>query len=131
MRISDCSSDVCSSDLKIIHAGPTGCGIALKLCNNLMTYAAFAAIDEGVRLAKAGGLDPTLMIDVGRANGVVTPQMEAFFGNREQLAAAGVDTLRKAFAPFAALGRKDLAADRKSVVEGKSVAVRVDNGGRR
>src|SRR3546814_1965806 len=55
-------------------------------------------------------LDPTLLIDVGRANGVVTPQMEAFFGNREQLAAAGVDTLRKAFAPFAALGRKDLAA---------------------
>src|SRR3546814_21176278 len=45
---------------KIIHAGPTGCGIALKLCNNLMTYAAFAAIDEGVRLAKAGGIDPTL-----------------------------------------------------------------------
>src|SRR3546814_19102549 len=34
---------------KIIHAGPTGCGIALKLCNNLMTYAAFAAIDEGDR----------------------------------------------------------------------------------
>src|SRR3546814_19307309 len=84
MRISDCSSDVCSSDLKIIHAGPTGCGIALKLCNNLMTYAAFAAIDEGVRLAKAGGLDPTLLIGIGRANGVVTPPMEAFLGNREQ-----------------------------------------------
>src|SRR3546814_2547358 len=76
-----------------------------------MTYAAFAAIDEGVRLAKAGGLDPTLLIDIGRANGVVTPQMEAFFGNREQLAAAGVDTLRKAFAPFAALGRKDLRSE--------------------
>ncbi|MGH8445281.1 MAG: NAD(P)-dependent oxidoreductase, partial [Solimonas sp.] len=63
---------------KIVHAGPAGCGIALKLCNNLMTYAAFAAIDEGTRLARAGGLDPKLLIEVGRANGVVTPQMEAF-----------------------------------------------------
>ncbi|NGY04871.1 NAD(P)-dependent oxidoreductase [Solimonas terrae] len=94
----------------IIHAGPIGCGIALKLCNNLMTYAAFAAIDEGLRLAQAAGLDPRLLIEVGRANGVVTRQMEAFVGNRDKLAAAGADTLRKMFGPFAALGRKDLAA---------------------
>src|SRR3546814_19735071 len=88
---------------KIIHAGPTGCGIALKLCNNLMTYAAFAAIDEGVRLAKAGGLDPTLLIDVGRANGVVTPQMAAFFGNRSaerRVGKASVSTFRSGWGPF-------------------------------
>lgn len=99
-----------TSASKIIHAGPVGCGIALKLCNNIMTYAAFAAIDEGVRLARAGGLDPQLLIDVGRANGVVTPQMEAFLGNRDKLAAAGPETMRKAFGPFAALAGKDLAA---------------------
>ena len=29
-------------------AGPTGAGILLKLCNNLMTYAAFAAIDRPI-----------------------------------------------------------------------------------
>ena len=90
--------------------GAVGSGLAAKLCNNLMSYAAFAAIDEGVRLAKAGGLDPQLLIEVGRANGVVTPQMEAFLGNRDKLAAAGAETMRRAFGPFAALGRKDLAA---------------------
>lgn len=95
---------------KIVHAGPLGCGIALKLCNNLMSYAAFAALDEGTRLARAAGLDPRLLIEVGRANGVVTPQMEAFHGNREALAARGGDARRQAFGPFAALAAKDLDA---------------------
>jgi 3-hydroxyisobutyrate dehydrogenase-like beta-hydroxyacid dehydrogenase len=97
-----------TSGQKIIHAGPVGSGILLKLCNNLLTYAAFAAADEAERLACAGGLDRALLAEVGRSNGVMTPQMEAFLANRSQLAAAG--RLRQAFAPFAALARKDLAA---------------------
>jgi 3-hydroxyisobutyrate dehydrogenase-like beta-hydroxyacid dehydrogenase len=99
-----------TSAQRIIHAGPTGAGILLKLCNNLMTYAAFAAIDEADRLARAGGLDPKLLAEVGQGNGVVTPQMEAFMANRNRLAAAGADTLRQAFTPFASLASKDLAA---------------------
>ncbi|WP_051362019.1 NAD(P)-dependent oxidoreductase [Solimonas soli] len=99
---------------RIVEAGAPGCGIALKLCNNLMTYAAFAAIDEGVRLAQAGGLDAALLIEVGRANGVVTPQMEAFLSHRQKLAPQGVEFMRKAFGPFAALGRKDLDAALRS-----------------
>ena len=97
-----------TSGQKIIHAGPVGTGILLKLCNNLMAYAAFAAADEAERLALAGGLDRGLLAEVGRSNGVVTPQMEAFLANRSQLAAAG--KLRQAFAPFAQLARKDLGA---------------------
>ena len=97
-----------TSGQKIIHAGPVGTGILLKLCNNLMTYAAFAAADEAARLARAGGLDCGLLAEVGRSNGVMTPQMQAFLANRSQLAAAG--KLRQAFAPFAGLARKDLAA---------------------
>ncbi|HZR35600.1 MAG TPA: NAD(P)-dependent oxidoreductase [Nevskia sp.] len=105
-----CRPVFATSGRKIIHAGPPGAGIALKLCNNLITYAAFAAMHEADALARAAGLDPALLAEVGRANGVVTPQMEAFIGNRSQLAAAGPETLHKAFGPFGALGRKDLLA---------------------
>lgn len=105
-----CRPVFATSGQKIIHAGPVGRGIALKLCNNLMTYAAFAAIHEAAALARAGGLDVNLLLEVGRSNGVVTPQMEAFLGGRDKLAAAGEAMLKQAFAPFAALGRKDLHA---------------------
>jgi len=75
-----------------------------------MTYAAFAAMHEADALARSGGLDPALLLEVGRANGVVTPQMEAFIANRGKLAGQGAEVLRKAFAPFATLGSKDLDA---------------------
>lgn len=104
-----CRAAFMTSATKLVHAGATGTGIALKLCNNLMTYAAFAAISEASALARAGGLDPQLLIEVGRANGVVTPQMEAFIGNRDKMA-ANPELLQKFFGPFGALGRKDLAA---------------------
>jgi 3-hydroxyisobutyrate dehydrogenase len=94
----------------VVHAGPVGSGIALKLCNNLMTYAAFAAIDEAVALARRGGLDTALLLEIGRANGVVTPQMEAFLGGRDKLQAQGKEALLRGFAPMVALARKDLAA---------------------
>jgi 3-hydroxyisobutyrate dehydrogenase len=105
-----CRPVFATSAQKIIHAGAVGRGIALKLCNNIMTYAAFTAIHEAAALAQAGGLEVNLLLEVGRSNGVVTPQMEAFFGGRSKLAAAGEAMLQQAFAPFAALGRKDLAA---------------------
>lgn len=105
-----CRAVFATSGRSIIHAGPVGAGIALKLCNNLMSYAAFAAMHEADTLARAAGLDPALLLEVGRANGVVTPQMEAFVGNRAKAAAAGPAALRRAFAPFGALAAKDLAA---------------------
>ncbi len=99
-----------TSGRKIVHAGPAGAGMLLKLCNNLMAYAAFLAIHEGTRLARAGGLDCALLTEVGRSNGVVTPQMETFLTTRERLAALGADALAGTLGPFAALGAKDLAA---------------------
>ncbi len=105
-----CKPVFATSSNKQIHAGDTGAGITLKLCNNVMTYAAFAAIDEASRLARAGGLTLEMLVEVGRANGVVTPQMEAFIGNRDGIAARGPEMLEKAFGLFGALGRKDLSA---------------------
>jgi 3-hydroxyisobutyrate dehydrogenase len=99
-----------TSGVKLIHAGPVGSGILLKLCNNLMSYAAFTAVHEANRLARAGELDPALVVEVGRSNGVVTAQMEAFLDNRAKLMAAGPQVLRQRFAPFAALAQKDLGA---------------------
>jgi 3-hydroxyisobutyrate dehydrogenase-like beta-hydroxyacid dehydrogenase len=107
-QLERCRAAFMSSGQKLLHAGPVGAGILLKLCNNLMTYAAFSAADEALRLARAGDLAEALLLEVGRSNGVVTPQMEAFVRNRRQLGSAGA--LARAFAPFAALARKDLAA---------------------
>src|SRR3546814_17474713 len=88
MRISDWSSDVCSSDLAEL---------------------ALAAAQVDVREAPRHGM---------------AAQAPEFRHRGQQL--AGVGVLRRREQP---VGRRLL--DRKSVVEGKSVAVRVDLGGRR
>jgi 3-hydroxyisobutyrate dehydrogenase-like beta-hydroxyacid dehydrogenase len=99
---------LCSGS-KIVHGGAIGTGIALKLCNNLMTYAAFTAVHEGFKLATACGLDPEKLLEVGQANGVVTPQMTAFISGRNALTGSP-ELLQQFFGPHAALGTKDLAA---------------------
>src|SRR3546814_13859325 len=102
MRISDWSSDVCSSDL------------------------------EGDDVLVAGGGD----VNVGEAERVFDGvDLEAFHRRLQRVdgvdlgddhaRAQAAQRMRRALADVA------LAADRKSVVEGKSVAVRVDLGGRR
>src|SRR3546814_17595515 len=90
MRISDWSSDVCSSDLIVIGAE------------------AVLACDREAHLMQAG-LDLILAIDRVR---------------RGQERAIGL-------AAEHIIARRSTDLDRKSVVEGKSVSVRVDLGGRR
>jgi 3-hydroxyisobutyrate dehydrogenase-like beta-hydroxyacid dehydrogenase len=99
---------LCSGS-KIVHGGAIGTGIALKLCNNLMTYAAFVAAHEGFKLAAACGLAPEKLLEVGQANGVVTQQMAAFIGGRNAMT-DNPELLLQIFGPHAALGTKDLAA---------------------
>jgi 3-hydroxyisobutyrate dehydrogenase len=94
----------------VVHAGPVGSAIALKLCNNLMTYASFIAIHEAYSLARAFGLDPELLHQVSRANGVITPSMALVMRSRDQVAKQGQAALQSAFGPMGALGTKDLAA---------------------
>ena len=59
----------------IIHAGDTGMGMALKLCNNLVTYMQLQAAIEGVGLAIAGGLDEKVLREVMANNGNLTTAM--------------------------------------------------------
>lgn len=95
----------------IIHAGPLGAGIALKLCNNLITYLEFIAMSEALAIAERSGLSVEVLAEVGRGNGVINERMVSFASNRsklrEQLGEAG---FAAAFGPFGALGEKDLDA---------------------
>jgi 3-hydroxyisobutyrate dehydrogenase len=95
---------------KVVHAGPVGSAIALKLCNNMITYASFVAIHESYKLAQAFGLDPELLHQVSSANGAITPSMAGFIRARNKVATQGEAVLRGAFGPHGALGEKDLAA---------------------
>lgn len=100
-----------TSAARIVHAGGVGAGIMAKLCNNLMTYAAFAAIHEAGKLADAAGLSMDVLNQVGEANGVITPQMRAFFNNRRLVEEkGGAAALDAAMAPHGRLGSKDLEA---------------------
>jgi 3-hydroxyisobutyrate dehydrogenase len=94
----------------VVHAGPVGAAIALKLCNNMMTYASFIAIHEAYKLARAFGVDPELLHEVGKVNGVITPSMAMLIRSRDQIAKQGAAVLEGAFGPHGALGKKDMAA---------------------
>lgn len=107
-----------TSAQKVIHAGDLGAGIALKLCNNLVTYAEFIAIHEASKLAEAAGLSLDVLGEVGQANGVITPQMQMFIENRNALYKGCSEADFKAiFGGFAALGVKDLQAALESAAQ--------------
>jgi 3-hydroxyisobutyrate dehydrogenase len=112
-----CRPVLATSGNKIIHAGPVGAGIALKLCNNLMTYAELVAMHEAAKLAEACGVPVELLFEVGQSNGVVTPQMHAFLSGRNMAQQHGPEAVRRAFGGHAALGTKDLTAALKSADE--------------
>ena len=107
-----------TSAQKVIRAGDLGSGIALKLCNNLVTYAEFIAIHEASKLAEAAGLSLEVLGEVGQANGVITPQMQMFIENRNALYKGCSEADFKAiFGGFAALGVKDLQAALESAAQ--------------
>jgi len=115
--IARCEPVFSTSGNKIVHCGAVGSGIAVKLCNNLMSYAAFAAMYEAARLAEACGLPLAKLQEVGRANGVVTPQMTAFIEGQLAAMRHGEAALVAAFGPNGRLGTKDLGAALQSAAQ--------------
>lgn len=96
---------------KIVHAGPVGSGIALKLCNNFMQYTSFTMLAEAARLADACGLSLDVIAQVGSSNGVVDPQSVTFVNGRNGLAPACTDEQMVEIMEWAViLAHKDLDA---------------------
>jgi len=103
---------------KIVHAGPLGSGIALKLCNNFMQYTSFTMLAEAARLAQACGLSLDVVRDVGYANGVVDPQSHQFVSGRNGLAPACSDEQMVEIMEWAViLAKKDLDACLQTAAE--------------
>ena len=102
----------------IVHTGPVGSGLWLKLCNNLMTYQGFQAVFEATRLAERAGLSFEVFEQVTTSNGNLTDQMRAFLGLRDALEArAGDEDLHRMVAGFASLAEKDLSIALESARE--------------
>lgn len=97
-----------TSAKKIIHAGDLGLGMALKLCNNTMTYAGFIAMYEADRLARAAGLDPAVLQQVGASNGVITDQMRAFIKLVDAHQMLDEESFQNHVSGFIAVANKDL-----------------------
>ena len=93
----------------VIHAGPVGAGMVLKLCNNLIQYMGFMAMSEATRLAEACGLSAELLHAAGQPNGVVNDNMLRFVSGRNALSAnCTAEQMEGVFGPFGKLGEKDL-----------------------
>src|SRR3546814_15245814 len=140
MRISDCSSDVCSSDLPRRH-DIVGTGVAGRFVkgdgvdpDQLMDMAAemdpkpvpVARIGDGP--APAADVEPVRPQPDETAIRKPRPLRQRKRG--DHVAAAQIYLHQFRHPPFAAYIPRT-APDRKSVVQGKSVAVCVDLGGRR
>jgi 3-hydroxyisobutyrate dehydrogenase len=107
--VAACTPVFNTSAEKIVHAGPIGSGIALKLCNNFIQYTEFVAMAEASRLAEACGLSIDVLRDVGLANGVVNEQMHMFVSGRNSLAVScSEEEMDQFFGAMGRLGRKDL-----------------------
>src|SRR3546814_11565525 len=126
MRISDWSSDVCSSDLVV------GTTLNLDIVESLptgRTYQSYLQLVPGVKPSVDGNPSSKSGVnysDVGGDIGISTDNVYYLDGVNVTDPLDGV-----AGANFTSEIIQEKQVDRKSVVEGKSVSVRVDLGGSR
>lgn len=106
--IADARELVKGSAKDIIVAGPLGAAMALKICNNLVTYLEFLAAAEADRLARLTGLAPELLLQVMTANGNATPSMQALISGRLSLPGPPPPEMVKTFEGISAVAEKDL-----------------------
>ncbi len=99
-----------ATSIKIIHAGPLGCGAKLKLCLNLITYIQWAAAYESFNLAQAVGLPDGLLEDAGEASGQMTPLMLAYLAlHKTHAEARRGESMQATLRGFMLTAEKDLA----------------------
>jgi len=108
--VEKCRPVFATSAERIVHTGPLGSGVSVKLCNNLMTYLGFLAAFEATSLARAGGLSEKALEEVTRANGNLTDQMLAFLTLHRLPPETRADPgFRAMVRSFASLAEKDLS----------------------
>src|SRR3546814_14844587 len=142
MRISDWSSDVCSSDLKTLSGVVDDFGVGQLDIETKRTH----FLDEHVEALRNAGLEGIValddrFVDLGAADHVVGFHRQHFLQGicsaiglkRPDLPFAEALAAELCLAAQRLLGDEAVRSDRarKSVVEGKSVSVRVGLGGRR
>jgi 3-hydroxyisobutyrate dehydrogenase-like beta-hydroxyacid dehydrogenase len=99
-----------TSGKRIVHTGPLGTGVAVKLCNNLMTYLAWLSAFEANLLASASGLGQDVFEEVTRATGVLTDPMLAFLAiHKVPDETRRGEAFQARLGRFATLAEKDLA----------------------
>lgn len=97
-----------TSAKEIVHAGGLGCGMALKLANNIMTYAKFTCGYEAMRLANSAGIKPEVLKKVGAENGNIPPHVAQFLILMEIKPNMKPEDFAKIVDGFIAVAEKDL-----------------------
>jgi len=86
--------------------GPLGSAMALKICNNLVSWCQIMLGLEAVDLAEAAGVPVDKLMTVMGRNGVMTPPMKGFIDFRND---PGDQARRDFMAVQAGIGEKDLS----------------------
>jgi 3-hydroxyisobutyrate dehydrogenase len=96
---------------EVVHAGPLGSGMALKITRNLVGYIMMTAAHEGLLLARAAGLEAATLEHVLRGtSAALEAQLYApfAFGGPEPLPADAPAEQRSFMTQVVKLGEKDL-----------------------
>lgn len=89
-----------------IHVGPLGAAMALKICNNLVSWCEIMLGLEAVEIAEAAGVPIDKLLTVMKRNGVMSPPMQGFIGFRQD---PGDRARRDMMKVQAGIGQKDLS----------------------
>ena len=90
----------------VMHVGPTGSAMALKICNNLVSWCEIMLGLEVAQIAEAAAVPLDKLMAVMASNGVMTPPMRAFLEFRSN---PGDQEQRKTMAVQGYIGEKDLS----------------------
>ena len=84
---------------KTFHMGPVGCGVAAKLCNNMITITTHAVLAEAMVFGVKAGIDAHRLYEVLRSSSAYSRSLERVvpnhFLNRNFNAASNVTTVMK------------------------------------
>ena len=63
---------------RVLRTGPLGSAAAAKVAHNVMVYLSYLATSEALDFARALGVSADLVVEVTRASGTLSPQMDIY-----------------------------------------------------